>query len=195
MSIKLIKSIRARTNLSYKEIQKAIDVLKTDDEDKIIEYLRQQGILKVQARQDKQTNQGMIFSYVHDGRIGVLVEIKCETDFVARGEDFQTLGRDIALHLAANQPRFVSSESVDPEFIQKELEIAREQLRKENKPENIIDKILEGKKAKIIEENTLLSQPFLKNLDITVGELLAQISQKTGEKIAVTRFVIYNLNS
>lgn len=195
MSIQLVKSIRARTNLSYKEIQKAIEQLQTEDEEKIIDYLRQQGVLKAQARQSKQTNQGMIFAYVHEGRIGVLVEIKCETDFVARSEEFQNLGRDIALHLAANQPKFLDAENIDPNFLDKELNIAREQLLKENKPEQIIEKILEGKKAKIIEENTLMSQPFLKEPEITVADLVNRVSQMTGEKIVITRFVIYNLNA
>jgi elongation factor Ts len=193
--IDLIKSIRSRTNLSYRDIQKAIETLQTEDEDKIIEHLRQQGVLKAQARQDRETNQGGIFSYIHEGRIGVLLEMKCETDFVSRGEAFQGLGNDLCLHIVANQPKAVDESGVDASFIEKELEIAKEQLRGQGKPENMLDKILEGKKSSIVKDFSLLSQPFLREPGISVSEYISRISQETGEKIAVTRFVIFSLNN
>lgn len=194
-SIDLIKSIRNRTNLSYRDIQKAINELQTDDEDKIISHLREQGVLKSQARADRETNQGGIFSYIHEYKLGVMVEIKCETDFVSRSDTFKNLGQDLALHIAASQPRFVSEADIDETFVENEIAIAREQLITQGKPENMLDKILEGKKASIVKDFSLLTQPYLKNPDITVSDYIAQVSQETGEKIVVTRFTIYSLNS
>jgi elongation factor Ts len=191
----LVKKIRNRTNLSYGDIQKAIKKLDSEDEDEIISYLREQGVLKSQARQDRDTNQGGIFSYVHDNKLGVLVEIKCETDFVSRSDVFKDLGLNLALHIAANQPKFVSSDDVDENFIKQELEIARELLINQQKPDNIIDKILEGKKDSIVKEFSLLEQNYLKDPSISVKSLITHISQETGEKILVSRFAIYSLNS
>jgi elongation factor Ts len=191
----LIKAIRARTSLSFKDITKAIEALQTEDQDKIIAHLREQGTLKAQARADRQTSQGGIFSYVHDGKIAVLVEVKCETDFVARSNTFQTLGNDIALHIVANQPKFVSEDQVDTDFINKELEIAKEQLKNQGKSDEMIEKILAGKKNSIQKDFSLLSQPFLKDTSLTVSQLVIACSQETGEKIEVTRFVLYTLNS
>jgi elongation factor Ts len=195
MSIELIKSIRAKTGLPFKDIQKAIEHLESNDEEVIITHLREQGVLKQQARQDRETNQGGIFTYVHDNRLGVMLEVKCETDFVSRSDVFKEFGQDIALHIAAFQPKFVSSDQVDQEFVDKELEISKQQLLNEGKPEDKIAMILEGKKKKLVEEFSLLSQSFLKNPEVSVQDLLASVSQSTGEKIAITRFVIYTLNS
>jgi elongation factor Ts len=195
MSIELIKSIRTKTGLPLKDINKAIAELNTSDEEAIITHLRKQGVLKQQARQDRDTNHGGVFTYVHEGRIGVMVELKSETDFVSRSEDFSTLGNDIALHIAAYQPKFVSSEEVSQEFIDKELDIAKAQLEKEGKPADKIDMILNGKKAKLTKEVSLLSQAFLKDSEITIEELITRTVQKTGEKIIVSRFVIYNINA
>ena len=195
MSIEIVKSIRAKTGLPLKDIQKAVIALDTNDEEKIITYLREQGLLKQQARQDRDTNQGGIFSYVHESRLGVMIEIKCETDFVSRSDAFKELGNDLTLHIAAFQPMFVSSDQVNKEYIDSEIEIARNLLINEGKPEDKISMILEGKKKKIMEESSLLNQSFLKNPQIKVADLLAQVSQTTGEKILITRFVIFTLNS
>ncbi len=192
-NIELIKSIRNKTGLPLKDISKAIEVLGVTDEDKIITYLREQGFLKQQARQDRSTNHGSVFAYVHGGRIGVLVELRCETDFVARSESFQELGNDLALHIAAFQPKFLTPEQADPEFLAKELDIARKQLETEGKPKGKIDFILQGKQKKIAEENSLLTQSFLKNPEITVAQKIAETTQVTGEKIEVTRFVVFTL--
>jgi elongation factor Ts len=193
--IELVKSIRFKTGLPLKDINKAIDFLQTEDEEKIITYLREQGLLKSQARQDRETNNGGIYSYTHDGRLGVLVEIKCETDFVSRSDLFKEFGNDICLHIAAYQPKFVSETEVSDEFVNAELEISKSQLLNEGKPAEMIEKILSGKKAKIVKEFSLLTQSFIKNPDITVADYLAQVSQSTGEKITITRFVVFNLNS
>jgi elongation factor Ts len=195
MSLDLLKSIRNRTNLSYGAINKAIKELNTDDEDKIINYLREQGVLKAAAREGRDTNQGGIYSYVHEAKLGVLVEINCETDFVSRSDAFKQFGNDICLHIAANGPKFVSEAEVSQEFIDNEVAIAREQLINQGKPENMLEKILEGKKSSIVKEFSLLSQPFLKNNDLTVAEYMSQISQETGEKIQIKRFTVFALNA
>ncbi len=194
-NIELIKAIRYKTGLPFKDINKAIDALGAVDEEKIITYLREQGILKSQARQDKETNNGGIFSYTHDNRLGVMVEIKCETDFVSRSDVFKEFGNDICLHIAAYQPKFISESEVNEEFIAGELEIAKSQLANEGKTEEMIEKILSGKKAKIVKDFSLLTQTYIKNPDITVADYLNQISQSTGEKIMITRFTVFNLNS
>ena len=192
-NIELIKSIRNKTGLPLKDISKAIEILGVVDEDKIITYLREQGVLKQQARQDRTTTNGSIFAYVHSGRIGVLVELRCETDFVARSAAFQELGNDLAMHIAAFQPKFLTPEQADSEFLNKELDIARKQLEAEGKPEDKIELILQGKQKKIAEENSLLTQPFLKDPKITVAQKIVEITQVTGEKIEVNRFVVFRL--
>jgi len=194
-AIELIKAIREKTGLPLSDINKAIVATDSQDESVIIDYLRKQGVLKSQSRSGRSTSNGRIFSYVHEGRIGVLLEILCETDFVARSQEFINFGNDVCLHLAAYNPRFVSPETVDSEFLAKETEIALAQLAGEDKPENIKEKILEGKLNKIKEESSLLTQIFLKNSEITVGEALATVSQTTGEKLEIKRFTSFILNS
>jgi elongation factor Ts len=194
-NIEILKKIRAQTGLPLKDINKAIEAVGANDEQKLITYLREQGVLKQQSRQDRETANGGIFAYSHDGRLGVLLELKCETDFVARSDAFRELGNDLTLHIAAFQPQFVSPEEVDQEFIEKELEIARKQLQAEGKPEDKLNMILEGKKKKISEEFSLLTQPYIKDTKMTVSEAVSQAVQATGEKIEVARFTIYNLNA
>jgi elongation factor Ts len=194
-NIEIIKSIRFKTGLSLKEISKAVESLNITDEDSIIKHLREQGVLKAQARGDRETSNGGVFSYIHDSKIGVMIEIKCETDFVARGELFRELGQDLCLHIAAYQPKFLSEDQLDISFIESEVEVAREQLLNEGKSAEMIEKILSGKKQKIIKENTFLNQPFIKNQDISVNEYILQFSQSTGEKIEISRFVVYSLNN
>jgi elongation factor Ts len=193
-NVELVKAIRYKTNLSFKDINNAINALGTEDEAQIIDYLKKQGILKSAAKQGRETTNGSIFTYTHEMRIGVMIEIKCETDFVARAEDFQGLGKELCLHIAAYQPKFVSDDQVSPEYINSELELARTKLTEEGKAAEMIEKILEGKKAKMAKEVSLLSQPFLMNMDISVSDHIATMTSKTGEKIQVTKFVIYNLN-
>lgn len=193
MSISLIKSIRQKTGLSFKDIKKAVEELGGQDEEKIITHLREQGMLKSQKRQDRSTDNGGIFTYSHEGRLGVMVEIKCETDFVARSDQFKELGQDICLHVVAYQPQGVGVDDVSLTYLENELEIARTQLLNEGKPEDKIEMILQGKKKKILSESTLLQQPFIKDPKKTVEEHIASVVQTTGEKIVVTRFVLYSL--
>lgn len=193
-NIDLIKTIRYKTNLSFKDINNAIAELNTDNEAEIIAYLKKQGVLKSAAKQGREASNGSIFTYTHEMRIGVILELKCESDFVARGSDFQTLGNDILLHIAAYQPKFIADTEVSPEFISNELEITKAKMLEEGKDAAMIEKILEGKKAKLAKEVSLLSQPFLKDPSISVAEYIGQIIAKTGENIQLPRFAIYNLN-
>lgn len=193
--IDIIKSIRYKTGLSLKDISKAVSTLNTDVEEEIIKCLREQGILKQEAKQGRQTKNGGIFSYTHENRIGVLLEVKCETDFVARSKDFRNFANDILLHIAANQPKFLSEKDINKEFIESELKIFEKQLLEEGKPQDKIAMILKGKRIKIAQENTLLDQPFLKDSSILVRNYLSQIAQKTSENIVISKFVILNLNS
>jgi elongation factor Ts len=194
MSMELLKSIRARTNLSYDQIKKAIAETASTDEEIIIAHLRKMGALKAQAREGRETSEGGIFSYIHEAKLGVMVEIKCETDFTSRNDSFKDMGNKIALHIAASNPKFVNEQDVDQDFIASELEIAREQLVKEGKPEAMMDKILDGKKNSIVKEFSLLSQPFLMDPTMTVGDYILTVAQATGEVIKVSRFTIYSLN-
>jgi elongation factor Ts len=191
----LIKAIRYKTDLSFKDINNAIKTLNTENEDEIIAYLKKQGILKSAAKEGREASNGSIFSYTHEMRIGVMLEIKCETDFVARGSDFQTLGKEICLHIAAYQPKFLVSTEVSAEYIQTELELAKVKLVEDGKDEAMIGKILESKKAKMAGEISLLTQPFLMNMDISVDDYVRQMTAKTGENIKISKFVIYNLNA
>lgn len=192
-NIEIIKSIREKTGLSLKDIKKAVEELNTNDEQTVIKHLREQGALKAQARQDRQTNQGLVTAYVHEGRIGVLLEMKSETDFVSRGDAFGQVAKDICLHIAATQPKFIRPEDADQEYINSEMEIAKKQLENEGKPAEMVEKILNGKKNKILEEVSLLSQPFLKDSSKTVQQIVDELSQTTGEKIEITRFTCYVL--
>jgi elongation factor Ts len=193
-NIELIKTIRYKTNLSFKDIKNAIEALNTDNEAEIIDYLKKQGVLKSAAKEGREAAQGSIFTYTHEMRIGVMIEIKCETDFVARGEDFQQLGKELCLHIAAYQPKFVSDKDVSQEYIESELALARTKLEEEGKAAEMITKILEGKKAKMAKEVSLLSQPFLMNMEISVDEHVRQLMAKSGENLQVSKFVVYNLN-
>ena len=193
-NIDLIKTIRYKTNLSFKDINNAIATLNSEDENEIISYLKKQGVLKSAAKEGREASNGSIFTYTHEMRIGVMLELKCESDFVARGSDFQTLGNDLLLHIAAYQPKFISEDQVSPEFVNTELEITKAKMIDEGKAPDMIEKILEGKKSKIAKEVSLKSQDFLKDSSITVADYIGQMIAKTGENIQLTRFVVFNLN-
>lgn len=186
--IELIKSIRERTGLSLKEIKKAVENSTSQDEEKIIEDLRKSGVLKQQARSGRQSSNGVIFTYNHEGRLGVLLEIKCETDFVAKSPELQEFGNDVALHIAAYQPNFLSPEDADPSFVDKEVEIIKKQLEEEKKPAEVIEKIIQGKKTKILSQVSLLTQPFIKDSKITVKDKITEICQLTGENVYISQF-------
>ena len=175
------------------ECKKALEETNGDVE-AAIDVLRAKGAAKAAKRAGKETTEGAVGSYVHmGGKIGVMVEVGCETDFVARTESFQTLVRDLAMHIAASNPLGVSESDVPAEVVERERAVFLEQVRNEGKPEAMHEKIVEGKLNKFYKESTLLEQPFVKDPDRTVKELITEVAAKTGENIVVRRFVRYAL--
>jgi len=164
------------------------------DFEKAIDYLRKKGMSAATKRSSKAAKDGAIASYIHmGGKIGVMVEVNCETDFVAKTDDFQTMAKDLAMHVAASNPRYVRPEEISAADLEREKEIYRSQLLAEKKPEKIWDKIIEGKLNKYFEEVCLMNQKFIKNTDITVGALVTNMMAKTGENIIVRRFARFQL--
>ncbi len=164
------------------------------DVEKAIEYLRKKGMSAATKRSSKAAKEGVVASYIHmGGRIGVMVEVNCETDFVAKTEDFQQMAKDIAMHVAASNPLFLKPEEIPPEVMEREKEIYRSQALAEKKPEKIWERIIEGKLKKYYEEVCLLQQKFIKNTDITVETLVSNMIAKTGENIMVRRFARFQL--
>jgi len=164
------------------------------DMEKAIDWLRKKGLAAAAKKAGRAATEGLVASYIHgNGRIGVLVEVNCETDFVARNEAFQELVKDIAMHIAAAAPMYVRREEVDPEVLERELEVYRGQLREQGKPEHIWDKILEGRKEKFLKEICLLEQPFVKDPDKTVQDVINEAISKIGENIVVRRFARFVL--
>ncbi len=154
-----------------------------------IDLLRAKGAAKAAKRAEKSANEGTIGSYVHfDNRTAVIVEVNCETDFVAKTDDFQGLAKQIALHIASQAPVSVTPEDIPEDVVARERKVYEEQVKEQGKPDDIALKIVEGKLNKFFKETTLLAQPFVKNPDQTVGELITEMSAKTGEKIEVARF-------
>ncbi|ONN27329.1 elongation factor Ts [Thermosipho affectus] len=193
ISAKLVKELRDRTGAGMMECKKALEEANGDIE-KAIEVLRKRGIAKAAKKASRETGEGIIASYVHfNKRIGVLVELNCETDFVARTEEFQELGNKIAMHIAAMSPRWVKREEVPQEVIEKEKDIYREQLKDSGKPENVIERIIEGKLNKFFEENCLYEQKFAFDEEKTVEDMIKEAIAKIGENIKVSRFVKFTV--
>ena len=167
-------------------------------EEKAIDILRERGLASAKKREGRIAAEGIVGSYIHmGGKVGVLVELNCETDFVARGEEFQQLVKDIAMHVAAAEPRYVSREEVPADVLNKEREILRAQVMNDpknaNKPEHMIEMIVDGKLNKFYEETVLLDQPFVKAPEKTIAELVTEKTAKTGERIAIRRFTRYKM--
>jgi elongation factor Ts len=193
ISAKDVKELRERTGAGMMECKNAL-MEANGDMEAAIDILRARGAAKAAKRAERETREGSVGSYIHmGGRIGVLVEVNCETDFVARNDAFQKLIRDIAMHIAAANPQGVSRDEIPPEVVERERGVYREQMRESGKPEQIWDKIVDGKMEKFYAESTLLEQPFVKNPDITVGELITRAASTTGEKIEVRRFTRFAL--
>lgn len=193
ISAKDVKELRDRTGAGMMECKAALGEAGGDME-RAIDILRARGAAKAAKRAERETREGAIGSYVHmGGRIGVLVEVGCETDFVARNDEFQKLVRDIAMHIAAAAPVAVRREDFPAELVERERAVYLEQTRESGKPEAIWNKIVDGKLEKFYAEGALLEQPFVKNPDITVGQLVTDISAKTGEKMEVRRFARFAL--
>ena len=188
-----IKALREKTGAGIVDVKKALDEAGFD-EAKAIEILRKRGQDKAMKKSDRETHEGIVVSYVHsNGRIGALVKLYCETDFVARNEEFQELGRDIAMHVAASAPVYLKPEDVPQEAVEQEKDIWREQLLTEGKPEVMLEKIMSGKEGKFRNDISLLTQPFVKDPSKTVGELLTEKIHKVGENIQVGSFVRYEM--
>ena len=193
VDIKLIQELREKTGLGMMDCKKALEE-NSGNIEKSIEALRKKGAAVAAKRSDKVTSQGTICSYIHPGdQIGVLVEINCETDFVARTDFVKQFAKDVAMHIAAFKPLAISPEEVDQTLVIKEREILAAQLMQSGKPANIIEQILEGRINKFYAEICLLKQPFMKNDKITVEEELKQLIAKTGENIKIRRFARYQV--
>jgi elongation factor Ts len=189
----MVKDLRVKTGAGMMDCKEALAAASGDFE-KAIDYLRKKGMSAATKRSSKAAKDGTIASYIHmGGKIGVLVEVNCETDFVAKTEDFQVMARDIAMHVAASNPVYVRADEIPPETLEREKAIYREQLKTEKKPEKIWDKIIEGKLKKYYEDVCLVDQNFIKNTDITVGTLVSNMIAKTGENIVVRRFARFQL--
>jgi elongation factor Ts len=192
-----VKQLREKTGAGMMECKNAL-IEAGGNEEQAIDILRKRGLASAKKREGRIAAEGIVGSYIHmGGKVGVLVELNCETDFVARGEEFQQLVKDIAMHIAAAEPRYVSREEVPATVLDKEREIAREQARNDpknaNKPEQVLEKIVEGRLNKFYEEAVLVDQPFVKDPAKTVGELVTEKAAKTGERIAVRRFSRYKM--
>ncbi|MDE2814709.1 MAG: translation elongation factor Ts [Gemmatimonadota bacterium] len=183
-----VRMLRQKTGLGMMDCKKALQETGGDSE-KAIEYLRKQGLSAVEKRAGRDASEGLIQAYIHQGsRLGVLLEVNCETDFVARTDDFQEFAKDVAMHIAASQPLAVDREGVSADAVERERAIFLEQAKNEGKPEHIAEKIVEGRMEKFYQENCLMEQVFVKNPDQTIGELVTEITAKIGEKITVRRF-------
>lgn len=183
------------TGLGMLDCKKALEEAQGDIE-KAIDLLRKRGAALADKRADKETTEGVIVAYIHPGdQMAVMIEVDCETDFVARTADLKTFARDIAMHIAAMKPVCVSPEEVDAAYLAKEREIAVEQLKAQGKPANMIEKIIEAKMAKVASEVSLLKQPFVKDDKKTVEDLVKEMSAKTGENIRIKRFVRFEIGA
>ena len=190
---KLVAALRARTGAGMMDCKKALEETSGDLE-KAVDLLRKTGAAKADKRAGREASEGLIGSYVHhDGAIGVLVELNCETDFVARTDDFKALARDLALHVAAAKPLAVRIEDLPAEVVLRERQVYEAQVAEQKKPENIRAKIVEGMIKRFYEDQVLLEQKFVKDDKRTVGDLVKELSAKTGEHISVRRFVRFEL--
>ena len=188
ISVDLIKKLRDATGSGILDVKEAL-TNSDGDFDKAVDYLRQKGLAKAAKRSDRDASEGVVELYSHgDGRVGVMVEINCETDFVARSDDFRKFAHEVALQIAAAAPRWVKAEHIPDDVIEHEKEIARVRYKEEGKPDKIIDKILEGMVVKFKAESCLLEQAYIRNEEITIQELLHEQIAAIGENIVVRRF-------
>jgi len=188
-----VQTLRQRTGAGMMECKKALEEM-SGDMDKAIEHLRKKGIAKAEKRTGKQTSEGLITSYIHhNGKVGVLVELNCETDFVARTDDFKELAREVALHIASAAPVSVDKDGVDPALVERERRIFEEQAKQSGKPDAIVQKMVEGKVESYYKEVVLLSQPYVREPKKTIGDLVKEVSAKVGENIQVRRFTRYQM--
>ena len=189
----IVKQLREKTGAGMMDCKKALVEVEGDME-KAVEFLRKKGLATAQKRAGRAMSEGMIQSYIHmTGKLGVLVEVNCETDFVAKNEDFQEFAKNIAMHIAASNPLGIKPEDVPEEIIENEKSIYRAQAIEMGKPENILDKIVEGKLKKFYQENCLLNQSFVRDPDMSIADLMNDLIAKIGENITIKRFVRYQI--
>jgi elongation factor Ts len=193
ISAEMVKQLREKTGAGMMDCKNALSEVEGDVE-KAIELLRKKGLATAQKRAGRALSEGIIQSYIHmTGKLGVMVEVNCETDFVAKNEDFQEFTKNLAMHIAATNPLGITPEDISQEIIEKEKEIYRAQALDMGKPENVIDKIVEGKLNKFYQESCLLNQPYVRDTDISIADLLNQMIAKIGENISIKRFVRYQI--
>ena len=193
ISAKDVKALRDRTGAGMMDCKRAL-IESDGDIDAAMDVLRAKGAARAAKRSEKSANEGTIGSYIHfDNRTAVIVELNCETDFVAKTDDFLGLAKELALHIASQAPLSVSPEDIPEDVVAYERKVYEEQVKEQGKPDNVATKIVEGKLNKFFKESALLAQPFVKDPDQTVGELITAISAKTGEKIEVARFVRFKV--
>lgn len=189
----MVKELRLKTGVAMMDCKKAL-IENNGDIDKAVKYLRERGMAKAETKTDRSTREGLIYSYIHgNGKIGVLVEVNCETDFVAKTEDFQELCKDIAMQIAATNPIALRPEDIDQDLIESEKEIARNKAIQEGKPEKIIEKIVEGVIDKFGKSNTLYYQEFIKDPTKDVNTVIKEAIFKLGENIQVARFARFSI--
>jgi elongation factor Ts len=193
ISAKLVKELREKTGTGMMDCKEAL-AASGGDMTKALEFLRKKGLATAQKRAGRATSEGAIAAYIHlGGKLGVMVEVNSETDFVAKNEQFQEFAKNIAMHIAASNPLAIRPEDVSAEIVAKEREIYAAQAKETGKPEKVIEKIVEGKLKKFFEDNCLLQQPYVRNPDITVGDLLNDLIAKIGENISIRRFVRFQV--
>jgi elongation factor Ts len=193
ISSAMVKELRDKTGTGMMDCKEALTAAGGDFE-KAIDILRKKGMSAATKRSSKAAKDGTISSYIHmGGKIGVMVEINCETDFVAKTDDFKTMAKDIAMHIAASNPLYLRPDDIPSDALNREKEIYRSQLKEEKKPEKIWDKIIEGKLKKFYEDVCLTGQKFIKNQDITIETLVNNMIAKTGENIIIRRFARFQL--
>ncbi len=192
MANELIKELRELTGAGLLDVKEALEQ-SNNDKDAAVDFLRKKGAIKLTKKADRVANEGVIESYIHGGRIGVLVELNCETDFVARTDDFKNLAKDLALHIAAANPLYVSIADVPAEVIAREQEIYKDQT--EGKPADIVEKMMSGRMQKFYEEVCLMEQVFVKDGSIKVQDMMSQSVSKMGENIQLRRFVRFVLGN
>lgn len=193
VDIALIQKLREITGLGMLDCKKALEEA-DGDINKAVELLRKKGALVAAKRSDKETAEGIVHAYIHPGnRVGVLIEINCETDFVARTKDMEQFAKDVCLHIAALKPLYLSPAEVDPKFLEHEIEVFKAQLANSGKPEKVIEQIVEGKVKKLYGEVCLLNQQFVKNDKVTVEDVIKELIAKTGENIRIKRFARFEI--
>lgn len=189
----MVKELREKTNVGMMDCKKALQDTEGDME-KAIDLLRKKGLAKAMKRAGREAIEGMIHSYIHGGgRIGVLIEVNCETDFAAKSEDFSEFVKNVAMHIAAANPLAIVEEDVPTDIVERERAIYLEQARESGKPENILEKMVDGKMRKFFEESVLMKQAFVKDPDKSIQDYLNELVAKIGEKIMIRRFVRYQL--